>query len=388
VRVATTIDPPGGLTSHGPARGIDAADVADEVPDDVDFGASDPAALRHRLDIAITRHRRRIGASAGSRELMQRLPGLADVVHFRRLADQVPTPVEELAIAEASVWVKRDDMTSSLYGGNKVRKLEYVLAQPGLHDAVVVTGGGTGSHHVLATVLYCRLLGIEVEAGLFEQPPSPAVTVLSGVLTAFDVPVRRVQGMSAYPAAMAMALLDVVRRGRRPCFLYPGASTPSGVLGYVDCGLEIAAAVSRGECPEPEEVYVPLGSGGTSVGLALGLAMGGLSSRVGAVRVTDALVNNKLVLRSIERGTRALLALGGESVPSALDRIHIVDGYMGAGYGVPTAEGTAALESARRLGLPAEQTYSAKALAAAFDATRTRPRRGPIMFVDTAPRCG
>lgn len=183
---------------------------------------------------------------------------------------------------------------------------------------------------------------------------------------------------------MIAATIDALRRGRRPWPIYPGGSTPAGILGYVDCGLEIAAAVDAGDCPPPRAVYVALGSGGTAVGLALGLAMGGVETKVRAVRVTDALVNNRTVLAVMEAGTRALLALAGARVGSALETVEIVDGYMGAGYGVQTPESVAALQSAQRLGLPAEQTYTSKALTAALDAAREHPSDAPVLFVDTA----
>ncbi|MBX7160261.1 MAG: pyridoxal-phosphate dependent enzyme [Acidimicrobiia bacterium] len=378
--VALTVDPPSGLLPDGDADW----EPAPEQPPLPPVADESPLELRRRIEARLREHRRRLATHHGERALHAAVPGLCDVVHFRHLADGLPTPVEDLGIAGTGIWVKRDDATSSLYGGNKVRKLEYLLAQPARHEAVVVTGGGTASHHVAATVLYARLLGLETEVALFAQPPNPAAARLRSLLRAYDVATTYAASTSAYPLAMIAATIDALRRGRRPWPIYPGGSTPAGILGYVDCGLEIAAAVDAGDCPPPRAVYVALGSGGTAVGLALGLAMGGVETKVRAVRVTDALVNNRTVLAVMEAGTRALLALAGARVGSALETVEIVDGYMGAGYGVQTPESVAALQSAQRLGLPAEQTYTSKALTAALDAAREHPSDAPVLFVDTA----
>lgn len=383
--VALTADPPSGLLpdqetywdDEQPTWAPDGT-VAPTAP------ALGPMEQRHLVEARIHEHRRRLATHHGSRALHAAVPGLRDVVTFRHLADGLPTPVEDLGIDGAAVWVKRDDRTSSLYGGNKVRKLEYLLAQPARHEAVVVTGGGAASHHVVATILYGRLLGLETEVALFAQPPNPATAQLRSLVDAYDLAAIYAASTTAYPAAMLAAAADVLRRGKRPWPIYPGGSTPAGILGYVDCGLEIAASVDAGECPEPRAVYVALGSGGSAVGLALGLAMGGVSTKVRAVRVADAIANNRAVLTALEAGTRAVLALAGRRVGSALDSVEIVDGYMGGGYGEQTHEGIAALQTAHRLDLPAEQTYTAKAFAAALDAGRAAPGQAPVLFVDTA----
>lgn len=389
--MALTVDPPSGLLpDHAdPDATWDAAADADWGPTPerpVHTPApqsSSPLELRRAVESRLHEHRRRLATHHGKRALHEAVPGLRDVVHFRHLADGLPTPVEDLGIDGAGLWVKRDDKTSSLYGGNKVRKLEYLLARPARREAVVVTGGGTASHHVTATLLYGRLMGIDTEVALFAQAPNPAAVQLRSLLDAYDVATTYAASTSAYPAAMFAAVLDAVRRGRRPWPIYPGGSTPAGVLGHVDCGLEIAAAVGAGECPPPRAVYVALGSGGSSVGVALGLAMGGVATTVRAVRCADARANNRAVLAAMEAGTRALLALAGARVGSALDSIEIVDGYMGPGYGVQTPESIAAQQTAQRLGLPAEQTYTSKAFAAALDAGREHPAGPPVLFVDT-----
>ena len=146
----------------------------------------------------------------------------------------------------------------------------------------------------------------------------------------------------------------------------PGGSTPVGVLGYVGAGLELVDRFATEGWDEPDDVVVALGSGGSSLGLALGLALGGWrQATVVAVRVADRIVTNAPVLRGIETGVRSLLALGGALPPPARWRI---DGrWFGPGYGHPTEAGARAAERGAGLGLASEPTYTAKALAAAFE---------------------
>jgi len=112
-------------------------------------------------------------------------------------------------------------------------------------------------------------------------------------------------------------------------------------------------------------VVVALGSGGTSVGLAVGLALGGWRrATVVAVRVADVIVTNRIVLSGMEAGVRSLLAVGGVVPPRT--RWTIDTAWFGPGYGHETEAGTAAAERAAALGIASEPTYTAKALAAAF----------------------
>ena len=164
------------------------------------------------------------------------------------------------------MWVKQVDLASSLYGGNKVRKLEYVLADAHDRDYSPLVVGGTASHHVLAAVVFARLLGIDCEVVLFPQPPTREQRVVRAVLDAFDVPIHRASTANGSPWAVVTALVSGLARRRRVRLIYPGRSSPAGTLGYVDCGLEIARAVRAGECPEPAVVYTAYGTGGRPSG--------------------------------------------------------------------------------------------------------------------------
>jgi 1-aminocyclopropane-1-carboxylate deaminase/D-cysteine desulfhydrase-like pyridoxal-dependent ACC family enzyme len=243
-----------------------------------------------------------------------------------------------------------------------VRKLEHLLAIAARRGGVVLTSGATGSHHVLATAIHARRLGLDVEAVRFPQPETPHTAEMAAAATAAGVRFHDAGTSAAMPFVLARRWVQLVTGEQPATLVTPGGSTPVGVLGYVGAGIELAAT---SDLPEPDEIVVALGSGGSAVGLALGVALAGWRrTKVVAVRVADRIVTNRPVLAGIERGVRALLALGGAFPP----RTHwtIDGGWFGAGYGHPLPAASAAARRARDLGIESEPTYTAKALAAAF----------------------
>jgi 1-aminocyclopropane-1-carboxylate deaminase/D-cysteine desulfhydrase-like pyridoxal-dependent ACC family enzyme len=277
-----------------------------------------------------------------------------------------PTPAHELAPLGrkgCALWVKRDDLTAPLYGGNKVRKLEYILADAKARGATrLVTIGAVGSHHVLATVLYGRREGFAVDAALVPQPANPHVveTLRAGLG----------HGLGAIPAGgyvgVALRLLPRVLR-RDTAFVTVGGSSLVGSLGYVDAARELAAQVERGEVPEPDVVVVALGSGGTVAGLAAGLEACGLKTKVLGVVVADP---SWAVAWRARRLARACLRATGARAPRGwLDaRLAIDFGWLGAGYGHATDAGARATDAIARCdaGFTLDPTYTAKTFAAAL----------------------
>ncbi|MGF6885226.1 1-aminocyclopropane-1-carboxylate deaminase/D-cysteine desulfhydrase-like pyridoxal-dependent ACC family enzyme [Nocardia sp. GAS34] len=182
-------------------------------------------------------------------------------------------------------------------------------------------------------------------------------------------------------------LLARHRTGSIPPYLLPaGGSSPLGLLGYVEVGLELAAQVAAGVMPEPTHVVTAVGSGGTAAGLALGLTLAGLRTRVVGVVVNDKLrLNLHGLLRTAGRTERLLRARGAHlpNVTLTADRLLLVRDQLGPGYGHATDSGRAAQISAREnAGLHLEPVYTAKAMAAILD-----PRRGfdagPIVYLHT-----
>jgi D-cysteine desulfhydrase len=309
------------------------------------------------------------------RALFERLPRLVDLVPFMELADGLPTPVQQL---DERLWVQRDDLTDSHYGGNKVRKFEHNFPVAQRRGGPILTAGGTGSHHVLAAAVHARRLGIEVEAVQYPQPETDDVRRTQAELAALGG-VRVTMAPSAYAMPLVLAARLAALAPRSPYLLWPGASTPLGTLGYVTAALELVSAFDAEGWQEPDDVVVGLGSGGSAVGTAVGLALGGWrKATVVAVRAADATVTNRAVLGSLEAGTSALVATGGWRPRAA--RLEIDRGYFGAGYGHPTDAGTSATEVASRHGLQLEPTYTAKSFAAALARVESGRR---VVFIQT-----
>jgi D-cysteine desulfhydrase len=275
-----------------------------------------------------------------------------------------PTPVEPVAALSApgcDLWVKRDDLTHHVYGGNKVRKLEYLLEDASVRGARrLVTLGAVGSHHVLATTYFGKQAGFQVEAVLVPQPRNEhVIEVLRADLGL---------GLKAFPvgswAAAPWALFTRVAAGAR---LIPlGGSSAVGTMGYVDAGRELAAQVRDGALPEPDVCVVALGSGGTAAGLAVGFAAAGLRTRVVGVCVSGPPWALLASARHLARACSRRVGVTGV-------RFDTDERFLGAGYGCRTPEGDEATRLAREhAGLTLDPTYTAKAFASALWFVRAR----------------
>jgi D-cysteine desulfhydrase len=313
--------------------------------------------------------------AAPPRALFERLPRLVDLVPWVALADGLPTPVEQI---DDGLYVQRDNLTDSHYGGNKVRKLEFVLPIALRKGGPVLTAGAIGSHHVYATAVHAQRLGLEVEAVRYPQPETDHVHAVDNALRALpNVRHTMVPHRYAMPAALIARRAAIERVGGYA--LLPGATSPLGVLGYVSAALELIDAFAKAEWPPPDEVVVALGSGGSAAGLTIGLQLGGWhDTTVVAVRVADAVVTNRVLLAAHAVGTFALLGMGGWMPRHG--NIAIERDYLGEGYGHPSTAGEDATVEGRRLGLELEATYTAKAFAAALDRWHAGRR---VVFVQT-----
>lgn len=290
-----------------------------------------------------------------------------------------PTPVEPLRAElggtplRAGLWQKRDDRASPLYGGNKVRRYEWVLADALDRGArTIVTAGGYASTQVTATILHATAQGLDVDAVLFDQPiTSFAREALSTDAAAGG---NLIDGRGY--ARTAWLVAKRMRAATRPYLLLPGASSPLPNLGYVDAMLELGEQVARGECPRPDRIVLPTGSGGTVVGLALGAALLGWSTVITAVRITEPYVTNRISLGALLFATRRRLDTLGVRGSKRLANARVeVDGrFLGEGYGFPTRETAAGMTlTAALIGQPGEPTYSGKGLAALAAWAEARP---------------
>jgi D-cysteine desulfhydrase len=309
----------------------------------------------------------------------------------RRAFTALPTPIEAFPLdgaPEGCLYIKRDDRSCSVYGGNKPRKLEFIIgAALARGRRRLVTSGGLGTNHGLATIILGREAGLATTLVLVPQPVTDAVRRSLLLHAAYGADL--VFGANVPAAALrgARVLAAAALRRERPLLIPPGGSSIQGNLGFVSAGLELAEQVRGGDLPEPAEVWVPVGTGGTLVGLVAGLRLAGLVSRVVGVLVTDILPPSpRSLARAAAAALRRLQALGADlpGISVAPSDFDFVRDQLGAGYGSPTAAGREAVEAAARCHVRLETTYTGKTLAA----LRERARPGswpdrPVLFWNT-----
>ena len=307
------------------------------------------------------------------RPLLRRYPVLGRSLPHETLAD-LPTPVERLDRLGASLgvpglYVKRDDLTGRVYGGNKVRKLEFLLAEARRRGArEVMTFGFAGSNHCLATAIYAQHCGLRSISMLLPQPTADYVRVNLLTSHAHGAELHLYRDMRGITAGtLAQLALHTARTWRPPMTIPAGGSSPLGIVAMVNAGIELADQVLAGELPRPDRLYVPFGSAGSAVGLSIGLRLAGLPTRVVPILVVDRRLKDERTMARVYRQTMALLRRHDPGIPDLdlpLD-LHLDDRFLGPGYGHFTAAGRDAVERLdHEEGLRLEGTYSGKAMAA------------------------
>ncbi len=304
--------------------------------------------------------------------LFTRYPHAASQLPYRQLAN-LPTPVEHLAtLGEAlgipNLYIKRDDLSGALYGGNKVRKLEFIFGEAieqGYEE--VVTLGAVGSHHVLATCIYARELGLKPAAHHFPQPLTSHVLDNLRALSTTKPDLTLVGHPVALPFhQFKRNLMGWIEKRPRTFYIKGGGSSITGVLGYVNAGLELAAQIEEGALPCPDEIYVAAGTNGTLAGLIVGLKLAGISTRVIGVRVVDRVVTNVANILAMTNATSLRLQKAGIPAPMITPSdFELLDHYFGDAYGEPTQAGSQAIAQMREhQGIKLDPTYTAKAFSA------------------------
>ena len=296
--------------------------------------------------------------------LVGRFPALAAIPRAR--LGRFPTPVEHLEGFRDvdSLWVKHEDLSSDVLGGNKVRSLEFLLGRLGRGDTVL-TLGGVGSTHILATAVHAARLGAKTIAVRWQHDMHPSAQEVADRTVAECAEV-----VTASNFVTAMPPLIRLRLTRHAHYVPLGGSNPLGTLGHVNAALELVDQVEAGALPPPSRLVVPLGSGGTAAGLALGLAIAGMETVVVGARVGPRIGANRWrVLRLAERTRHLIERYTGRAPPPVRgDRVVVSHDLYAGAYARPhpTAEHAAVLVDELR-GWRLDATYSAKAFAVALD---------------------
>jgi D-cysteine desulfhydrase len=289
----------------------------------------------------------------------------------------------------ANLWIKRDDESGPLYGGNKPRKLEFLLGEARAEGkTAVLTFGGIGTHHGLATAVCARAAGLRTILVLLAQPVTEHVRHNLLLDHAAGAEMHFAPGVARVTARAVRLCVREWLRGGLPSIIPAGGTSPLGALGYVNAAFELAEQVAAGALPEPDDIFVPLGTGGTVAGLVLGAKLAGLRTRVHAVLVTDILPPSAAKVAALANRSLGLLRECGAAVPAltvAAGDVAIVTGFLGAAYGAPTEVARQARVLMEQLeGVHLETTYTAKCLAAMLAAARSGGSRDrTVLFWNT-----
>jgi 1-aminocyclopropane-1-carboxylate deaminase/D-cysteine desulfhydrase-like pyridoxal-dependent ACC family enzyme len=333
--------------------------------------------------------------------LFEQYPLLGEKLAYVPLGD-FPTPVQKLdrlgtELGVSQLYVKRDDLSGKRYGGNKPRKLEFILGDA-LRSKVkeVITFGGAGSNHALATAIYARQVGLKSVSMLVPQPNAGYVRrnllmshYCGAELHLCGADLESARNMPlVYAATVYQLLRHRLKKGCLPYFISPGGSSPLGAVGFVNAALELRGQIASGEMPEPEHIYVACGSMGTAAGLTLGVRAARLGGHVVPVAVhNERFTNTRAMFELINKMNSLLCSLDG-SFPkfefSETD-VDIRHDHAGQRYALFTDEGMEAVSLMTECeGIKLDGTYTGKALAALrHDAESGSLRGKAVLFWNT-----
>ncbi len=303
----------------------------------------------------------------------------------------LPTPFEHLERLSAylggpNIYVKRDDCTGLAGGGNKTRKLEFLMADALAQGAdTIVTVGATQSNHVRQTVAACAKLGLTAEV-LLEK----AVIRDDDYAQNGNIMLDELMGANIHECepsedmdAKGQVFADKLSaEGRKVYFIPTGGSSLIGVIGYMDCITEILAQ-SKALGIGLDAIFAASGSQGTQAGLVLGLAQANSDVSLYGISVSRE-------KDDLEERVFALANLAAKHVqldaPILRERVICDDGYYAPGYGQPNAAMVEAVKLCARLeALLIDPVYSGKAMAGLIDKIRKGvfTRGQNVVFIHT-----
>jgi L-cysteate sulfo-lyase len=288
-----------------------------------------------------------------------------------------PTPLEFMprlteALGGPRLYIKRDDCTGLGTGGNKTRKLEFLMADAVQHGAdTIITQGATQSNHARQTVAIAARMGMRCEILLEDRTGYQAESYRTSGNVFLDhlygASVRELPGGTDMNAAMAAVADELRAAGRKPYIIPGGGSNPIGALGYVTCALEMVNQFNSQDLRVDCVVHAT-GSAGTQAGLVVGLEGSRSQIPVLGIGVRAAREAQETNVYNLAVKTAELLG-----VPGCIPRESVVANcdYVGGGYGVPTPGMVEAVTLTARLeGILLDPVYSGKGMAGLIDLCR------------------
>jgi len=296
------------------------------------------------------------------------------IVPLRRLSARLGGP---------TLWVKRDDQTGAAESGNKIRKLQYTVAEALRQGAdTLITCGGLQSNHARTTVVVARRLGLDVELVLRGTAPSRLEgNLLLDALLGAQVHLFDADAYADKDAIMQDRAQALRAAGKRPFVVAEGCSMPSGCWGYIEAMGEVVRwQEARGL--HFDAIVSGVGSGGTAAGIELGARLHGFEGEVVGVPVCD---DEAFFRDKIDRLCADAIRDYDLDIVVPREDIGLLGGYVGGGYGVSSAAERASLVAlARHEGVVLEPVYSGKAFHALCRELEGRfAGMGHVLFIHT-----
>lgn len=276
-----------------------------------------------------------------------------------------PTPLRYIEIdSKRGFWIKDEGCSHRSYGGNKVRKLEYLfnwVKRNNRHKLIV--WGDTKSHTVEAVAILGRKCGFHVDAVMYCMP---------GLHNEFNAERNLIQRQINVSITSNMLSAYLLARFKsinsKSAYIPLGATTSYSTLGHVAAASEFVDQWKSTNMRWPKAIYLAMGSGGTVSGLAVGLALMGIPVKLNAVQTVNTSITNAHTMRKQIAGVLRLLDLDAKLAKSILSTYVEIDSrYLGKGYGDLTGASLSAVSRARFFGVNLEPVHTGKVMAAVLD---------------------
>jgi len=290
-----------------------------------------------------------------------------------------PTPVERLTqlgekLEYPDLWVKRDDLSSDKMGGNKVRVMEFLLAEAKAQGKTrAISPGALGSNQIMASAIYGNQLGIDIIGIFFKQCDTDYMRKHMLVDRSMGVKFHYVNNPYLILFYIFYYYLRYTnwKKMEGPFYIPTFGSSATCTLGYINAMIELKHQIDAGEMPEPDIIFVTAGTGGTMAGIEFGARALNLKSKVVGVRIADYVATNEIMLKSILHRAYKHMRKAGAQVPRLKWKrkdITLIHDYFGGEYAKITPEALAAKKTCHELdGITLYTTYTAKTMAAMIE---------------------
>jgi len=312
-------------------------------------------------------------------------PNLDGKVPWISILTRIPSNVDKLTelenylkLNDGEIYIKRDDNDHKIYGGNKLRKFEFIFGEIlKKKKKGIITLGGIGTNHGAACAIVAKELDLKCELFLSLQPVTWHV---QRSLLLYHYFGAKLHFTKMFELGVLKSLLFrlfhpkyyLMSIGGSPLL---GFGTHLGTIGFVNAIFELKNQIDEGILPEPDIIFVAAGSTGTAAGLTAGCKLLGLKTKVYSVNVSRDIVVNPKKLIKIANKSIKYLRKRDKSIPDVqvnMGDFKMIKGYLGSNYGVKTVKGQKAVDlvyelEGKKLGFKLETTYTGKTMAAMLE---------------------